>query len=138
MTLPSTQAFRDLWNQLAGKDPRKRTLALIELTTPSALTLRYATQETTTPDGNTWQTGLVPGVIRHSVDLLGTGMAPVDTSFRLVKRRDAARSLCSLRQAHGRPGRCAEREECKYRVAPFHGWRMNCRMCSPVLARSTM
>src|SRR6185436_19864200 len=94
---PFTSTFLNLWRQLAPTDSSKRiTLAKIELTVPSALTLRYATTEIHTPDGNTWQAGLIPGSVRAAVEWLGAGMAPVDTTIRLAKRRDASQTSGTL------------------------------------------
>jgi hypothetical protein len=93
----ATAAFLKAWRQLApGDSTRRITLAQIDLSVPSALTLRYATTEVHTPDGNTWQTGLSRGPITAQVDWLGSGMAPVDTWIRLAKRRDAAQASGSL------------------------------------------
>ena len=55
MSSPATAAFLKAWRALAPGDGNKRiTLAKIELSVPSALTLRYATVEVHTPDGNSW------------------------------------------------------------------------------------
>jgi hypothetical protein len=63
-------------------------LAQIDISTPSAKTLRYATFECDTPDGNTWVEGLRPDPIRESVSLFSPGVNPSDASIYLAKRRD--------------------------------------------------
>lgn len=92
MSNPINASFDAAWNRLAPRDSRKVTLALIELSVPSSLTLRYATTEVTTPDGETWQSGLMVDAIRQSVDFMGMGVAPADAAIRLAKRPDACQA----------------------------------------------
>lgn len=84
-----TTAFKNAWRSYTAS---RVTLVQIDLTVPSSRTLRYATHETHTPDGNTWQEGVTCETVRESVDLLGTGMDPVDATIRFAKVRDASQS----------------------------------------------
>ena len=92
MSGAGTTAFNAAWFDYDPADPDRVTLAKIELSVPSALTLRYATAECHTPDGSTWQSGLEVGEITAGIDWLGPGMSPVDASIRLAKMPDAAQS----------------------------------------------
>ena len=61
------------------------TLVKIELTEPSALTLRFGEEEVTTPDGQTWEKGLAdPGVTTTASQLLQTRLAAVSYSCELA------------------------------------------------------
>jgi len=82
---PATTAFKLAWRH---QHVHRVCLAKIDISTPSAKTLRYATFECDTPDGNTWVEGLRPDPIRESVSLLAPGMNPSDASIYLAKRRD--------------------------------------------------
>ena len=85
MSSPATDAFKLAWRHT---NVHRVCLAKIEITTPSAKTLRYATFGCDTPDGNTWVEGLRPDAIRESVALLSPGVNPSDASIYLAKRRD--------------------------------------------------
>lgn len=85
MSSPATTAFKLAWRH---QHVHRVCLAKIDISTPSAKTLRYATFECDTPDGNTWVEGLRPDPIRESVSLLAPGMNPSDASIYLAKRRD--------------------------------------------------
>lgn len=82
----ATAAHLTAWR---ANDARRVTLCKIVLSTPSALTLRYATTEVHTPDGSIWEAGLSCDPTRHSIPYLGAGVAPADATIRLAKRRDA-------------------------------------------------
>jgi len=86
----ATDAFQAAWGL---KTCPRATLVKIELTVPSSRTLRFSSTELHTPDGSTWQAGLMGGSsIRSSVDWLAPGLAPASTSIRLAKRRDASQT----------------------------------------------
>jgi hypothetical protein len=86
---PATAAFLKAWRHtLVGR----RVLAKIELTTPSTLTLRYATEGLNTPDGEIWQEGLVPDPIRESISMFAPGVTPSDASIWLANRKDASQT----------------------------------------------
>ena len=68
----ATAAHLDAWR---AHDARRVTLCKIVLSTPSALTLRYATAEVHTPDGSIWEAGLTCEPTRHAISYLGSGVA---------------------------------------------------------------
>lgn len=84
MSSPATATFLTHWRNHATRAPV--ALALIEIDTPSAVTLRVATREVTTPDGNTWEAGLKCDPIRWRIDQLDTGPNPCDTTIYLANR----------------------------------------------------
>jgi len=99
MSSPATAAFLSAFR---AYDAQIVTLAKIELSVPSARTLRYATAEINTPDGSTWQYGLICDPIRASIDWLGPGISPAEATIWLANRRDASQSsgtLLNLRSA---------------------------------------
>ena len=61
-------------------------LAKIELTVPSAATLRVGTVDCITPDGAAWEAGFSCEPIRDEVEYLGPGPGPVTAGFTLAKR----------------------------------------------------
>lgn len=89
MSSPATSNFLNAWRR---SNASRATLVKVELTTPSALTLHYASRELMTPDGQLWQAGVQCDSIRESIDLLGQGLRPVDTTIRFAKRRDASQT----------------------------------------------
>lgn len=84
MSSPATDTYLLYWRNRATRVGI--TLALIEIATPSAVTLRVATREVTTPDGNTWEAGLKADPIRARVGLLDPGPSPADCSIILAPR----------------------------------------------------
>lgn len=84
MSSPASATFLSTWRNHARRKPI--VLALIELTTPSAVTLRVATREVTTPDGATWEQGLRAASLRERVEQLGPGLSPADGSVVLANR----------------------------------------------------
>lgn len=84
MSSPATSTFLAQWRNRAARVPI--TLAKIELTTPSAKTLRVASREVTTPDGNVWDSGLMASALRSRVEQLGPGLVPCDGVLRLANR----------------------------------------------------
>jgi len=87
LSSPFTAAFLAAWRNTTARRPV--TLAKIDITSPSALTLYVGSAEIFTPDGQFWEWGLQGGTIRDSGDFLGTGPDPADTTIRLANRRYA-------------------------------------------------
>ena len=84
MSSPLTAA---LLAAMRSDQRRPVTLAKIEITTPSALTLYVASAEIVTPDGQLWESGLKADPIRQEVDVLGTGPNPASCSMSIENRR---------------------------------------------------
>lgn len=84
MSSPATATFLTWWRNNASRVPM--ALAIIELVTPSAATLRVSTREVTTPDGNTWEAGLRCDSIRSRMGQLDTGPNPGDCTVYLANR----------------------------------------------------
>lgn len=84
MTQPGTTAFR------AAR--RRGTVDLvwllrIDLTVPTSRTIRIATTEVDTPDGNAWEAGLEPDPITDGVEFMGPGPNLVTWRFGVVNRQ---------------------------------------------------
>lgn len=84
MSSPATAAFLAAWRDRGRRAPR--TLAKIEISSPSAVTLRVASAQIVLPDGTVWEAGLGAGRIRARVDRLGTGPNPADCTIVLAER----------------------------------------------------
>lgn len=61
-------------------------LLKLDITTPSALTLRFGTVDYITPDGATWESGFNGEPIRDAVDFMGPGPNLVPWQFTLANR----------------------------------------------------
>jgi len=90
MSSPATAAFLAAWRHTRVG---RVALAQIDVSTPSAMTLRYGTAGIDTPDGSTWVEGLKPDPIRESIALLSPGVNPSDASIWIAKRRDPNQAL---------------------------------------------
>ncbi len=84
MSSPATDLFLELWRNPVTRCPR--TLAKIEISTPSAVTFRVASAETVLPDGTVWEQGLSADPLRMRMERLGTGPNPCDTAIHLANR----------------------------------------------------
>lgn len=61
-----------------------RFLVKVEITSPSALTLYLATDQTTTPDGRTWSLGIADAMISHRTEFLASTVPLATLSFTLL------------------------------------------------------
>lgn len=77
-----------------------RTLALIELVTPTSLDLRVGTDTVHTPDGNSWEVGLRCDPIRTRVDFLGSGPVLSSTTIYIANRQYAAMAAAVGKSMH--------------------------------------
>lgn len=96
MSSPATTAFLAAWRK---HNATRVCLLKIVLSAPSALTLRFGTTETHTPDGNSWEAGLTHDSIRSRVGYMETGVILTDTGFRLANRSYAGLSAVRLSDA---------------------------------------
>jgi hypothetical protein len=85
----ATAAFLAAWRRLTAA---RTALCKIDLTTPSAKTLRFATTGCDTPDGFTWQEGLICDPIRESISMFGPGVTPSDASIWIANRKEASQA----------------------------------------------
>ena len=77
MSSPATTAFLEAWRK---HNATRVCLLKIVLSAPSALTLRFGTTETHTPDGNSWEAGLTHDSIRSRVGYMETGVILTETN----------------------------------------------------------
>jgi hypothetical protein len=85
MASPATTNFLTAWRSRAGS---KITLVKLELTDPSAVTFRWGSSETNTPDQTTWETGLhSAGPISVPGELLDSEVHPCTCPFEFIDRR---------------------------------------------------